>query len=175
MGAEDVLGLAVHALATGDDGPVRPSTGLYVARVYGVRDPALCDSGRDAEAKYLLTTLEAAVAAVADLGASEEATSTTEPETDVNDEVEIIEISIGNESLKGWEDLSAAWAADSDAVLLLKLALVSAVASAGVKYGSLLVDFPFEPNLWVAYSIIFVPTLLNCAKWKQLSDEGAAL
>jgi hypothetical protein len=101
--------------------------------------------------------------------------TTTEPETDVNDEVEIIEISIGNESLKGWEDLSAAWAADSDAVLLLKLALVSAVASAGVKYGSLLVDFPFEPNLWVAYSIIFVPTLLNCAKWKQLSDEGAAL
>jgi len=96
-------------------------------------------------------------------------------ETDVNDEVEVIEISIGTESLKGWEDLSAAWAADSDAVLLLKLALVSAVASAGVKYGSLLVDFPFEPNLWVAYSIIFVPTLLNCAKWKQLSDEGAAV
>ena len=82
MGAEDVLGLAVHALATGEDGPMRPSTGLYVARVYGVRDPALCESGRDAEAKYLLTTLEAAVAAVADLGASEDATSTTEPETE---------------------------------------------------------------------------------------------
>ena len=86
MGAEDVLGLAVHALATGDDGPMRPSTGLYVARVYGVRDPALCDSGRDAEAKYLLTTLEAAVAAVAALGASEEATSTTEPETEHDDD-----------------------------------------------------------------------------------------
>ena len=81
MGAEDVLGLAVHALAT-SDGPMRPSTGLYVARVYGVRDPALCESGRDAEAKYLLTTLEAAVAAVAALGASEDATSTTEPETE---------------------------------------------------------------------------------------------
>ena len=81
MGAEDVLGLAVHALAT-SDGPMRPQTGLYVARVYGVRDPALCESGRDAEAKYLLTTLEAAVAAVAALGASEDATSTTEPETE---------------------------------------------------------------------------------------------
>ena len=85
MGAEDVLGLAVHALAT-SDGPMRPSTGLYVARVYGVRDPALCESGRDAEAKYLLTTLEAAVAAVAALGASEEATSTTEPETEHDDD-----------------------------------------------------------------------------------------
>lgn len=99
-----------------------------------------------------------------------------EPKTmEANDDnkVEVIDISIGTESLKGWEDLSAAWAADSDAVLLLKLALVSAVASAGVKYGSLLVDFPFEPNLWVAYSIIFVPTLLNCAKWKQLSDDAS--
>ncbi len=65
---------------------MRPSTGLYVARVYGVRDPALCESGRDAEAKYLLTTLEAAVAAVAALGASEEATSTTEPETEHDDD-----------------------------------------------------------------------------------------
>ena len=75
--------------------------------------------------------------------------------------------------MKGWEDLSAAWSVDSDAVLLLKLALVSVVASAGVKYGSLLVDFPFEPNVWLAFSIIFIPTLLNCAKWKQLSDEDA--
>lgn len=84
---------------------------------------------------------------------------------------EVIEISIGKESLKGWEDLSAAWSTDSDAVLLLKLALVSVVASAGVKYGSLLVDFPFEPSLGLAFSIIFVPTLLNCAKWKQLSEQ----
>ena len=84
---------------------------------------------------------------------------------------EVIDISIGKESLKGWEDLSAAWSTDSDAVLLLKLALVSVVASAGVKYGSLLVDFPFEPSLWLAFSIIFVPTLLNCAKWKQLSEQ----
>ena len=40
--------------------------------------------------------------------------------------------------------------------------------------GSLLVDFPFEPNVWLAFSIIFIPTLLNCAKWKQVSDEDSA-
>lgn len=86
---------------------------------------------------------------------------------------DVIEISIGTESMKGWEDLSAAWSADSDAVLLLKLALVSVAASTAVKYGSLLVDFPFEPSLCLAFAIIFIPTGLNCAKWKELSDKSA--
>jgi len=81
-----------------------------------------------------------------------------------------VEISMGSESLKGWEDLSATWAADSDAVLLLKLALVSTAVSALVKWGSLTVDFPFEPSIALAFSIIFIPTLLNCAKWAQLSQ-----
>lgn len=88
-------------------------------------------------------------------------------------EPQVVDISLGTESLKGWEDLSAAWASDSDAVLLAKLALVSVVASAAVKYGSLLVDFPFEPSIALAFSIIFIPTLLNCAKWNQLSQESA--
>lgn len=92
MGAEDALGLAVHALATGNDGPARPSTGLYVARVYGVRDPALRAGDRDAEAKYLLTTLEAAVAAVVELGdgdrPKDSETSATEDETDPYEEVD---------------------------------------------------------------------------------------
>jgi len=92
MGAEDALGLAVLALATGNDGPARPSTGLYVARVYGVRDPALRAGDRDAEAMYLLTTLEAAVAAVVELGdgdrPKDSETSATEDETDPYEEVD---------------------------------------------------------------------------------------
>jgi hypothetical protein len=86
-------------------------------------------------------------------------------------EDETLEISMGSESMKGWEDLSAAWASDSDAVLLLKLALVSTAVSAFVKWGSLAVDFPFEPNVALAFGIIFIPTLLNCAKWAELSKR----
>jgi len=122
------------------------------------------------------TTCAIAAYRIAQEGARESKTLESNPQTAgeaADEEPEVIEISIGSESMKGWEDLSAAWSADSDAVLLLKLALVSVVASAGVKYGSLLVDFPFEPNVWLAFSIIFIPTLLNCAKWKQLSDEDA--
>ena len=123
------------------------------------------------------TTCAIAAYRIAQEGARESKALETNPQIDdkaVDEEPEVIEISIGSESMKGWEDLSAAWSADSDAVLLLKLALVSVVASAGVKYGSLLVDFPFEPNVWLAFSIIFIPTLLNCAKWKQVSDEDSA-
>jgi|Transcript_4002 hypothetical protein len=87
---------------------------------------------------------------------------------------ETLEISMGSESMKGWEDLSATWASDSDAVLLLKLALVSTAVSAFVKWGSLVVDFPFEPNVALAFGIIFIPTLLNCAKWAELSKNESA-
>jgi hypothetical protein len=87
---------------------------------------------------------------------------------------ETLEISMGSESMKGWEDLSATWASDSDAVLLLKLALVSTAVSAFVKWGSLAVDFPFEPNVALAFGIIFIPTLLNCAKWAELSKNESA-
>ena len=73
--------------------------------------------------------------------------------------------------LIGWEDLSSAWAADSDVVLVLKLFAVSTALSAVVKWGSLEVDFPFEPSVWLAFSLIFGPTILNCVKWNQISKE----
>ena len=68
VGAEDCLGLAVLALVTDPRAPERPLSALYVSRVYGVRDPALIARDRDAEALYLVTTLDAAVAAVFQLG-----------------------------------------------------------------------------------------------------------
>lgn len=76
-----------------------------------------------------------------------------------------------NGGLVGWEDLSSAWSADSDAVLVLKLAAVSTALSAVVKWGSLEVDFPFEPNVWLAFTLIFGPTFLNAAKWSQISKQ----
>ena len=73
--------------------------------------------------------------------------------------------------LVGWENLGKAWAADSDAVLVLKLLVVSAALSAGVKWGSLELDFPFEPNVWLAFALIGGPTALNMVKWNQISRE----
>jgi hypothetical protein len=58
-----------------------------------------------------------------------------------------------------------------DAFLLLKLALVSTLVSALVKWGSLFVDFPFEPSVLLAYSMIVFPTILNMNAWKKLSDD----
>jgi len=71
----------------------------------------------------------------------------------------------------GWENLGALWAKDSDAVLIAKLFVVSTAFSAAVKWGSLEVDLPFEPNIWIAFAIVFGPTLLNCAKWQKISAE----
>ncbi len=76
--------------------------------------------------------------------------------------------------LAGWEDLGKVWAGDSDLVLILKLALVSTVVSAAVKWGSLEVDFPFEPSVWLAFTLIFGPTALNMIKWQQISAEESA-
>ena len=76
--------------------------------------------------------------------------------------------------LAGWEDLGKVWAGDSDLVLMLKLAFVSTVVSGAVKWGSLEVDFPFEPSVWLAFTLIFGPTALNMIKWQQISAEESA-
>ena len=69
----------------------------------------------------------------------------------------------------GREDLSAASSRDSDAVLIAKLFVVSTSLSAVVKWGSLAVDFPFEPSVGLAFLMIFGPTALNVAKWNRIS------
>ena len=73
-----------------------------------------------------------------------------------------------------WEDLSTAWSRDSDAVLIAKLFVVSTGVSAAVKWGSLALDFPFEPSVGLAFLLIFGPTALNVAKWNQISNRERA-
>jgi hypothetical protein len=41
-----------------------------------------------------------------------------------------------------------------------------------IKYGSLLLDAPFEADLNLALAIIFVPTGLNIAKWLSRSTKS---
>jgi len=79
-----------------------------------------------------------------------------------------------SDGLFGWEDLSTAWSRDSDAVLIAKLFLVSTGVSAAVKWGSLGVDFPFEPSVSLAFLMIFAPTALNVLKWNQISADERA-
>jgi hypothetical protein len=68
-------------------------------------------------------------------------------------------------------EVSTARSRDSDRVLIAKLLLVSTLLSAAVKWGSLTVDFPFEPSLGLAFLMIFGPTALNAAKWNRISKE----
>ena len=79
-----------------------------------------------------------------------------------------------SDGLFGWEDLSTAWSRDSDAVLIAKLFVVSTGVSAAVKWGSLALDFPFEPSVGLAFLLIFGPTALNVAKWNQISIRERA-
>jgi hypothetical protein len=79
-----------------------------------------------------------------------------------------------SDGLFGWEDLSTAWSRDSDAVLIAKLFVVSTGVSAAVKWGSLGLDFPFEPSVSLAFLIIFAPTALNVLKWNQISADERA-
>lgn len=74
-----------------------------------------------------------------------------------------------SESLIGFEDLGDALANDTDYTFLIKLFAGCAVASYGIKYGELLFDFPFDANLILGLSIIFIPSLLNAFKWYKRS------
>ncbi|KAK3265745.1 hypothetical protein CYMTET_25601 [Cymbomonas tetramitiformis] len=73
--------------------------------------------------------------------------------------------------LAGFEDLGEAWRKDSDTYIIAKLLVLSAMVSAGVKWGELWLDAPFQPSLSLALIIIFLPTGLNCLKWWELSQD----
>ena len=85
-------------------------------------------------------------------------------------------------SLLGWEDLGDAWALDSDVFFLGKLLALSAFLAYLVKYTPPLIPGSIVDG-WAgagdgvhsgaAALVIVVPTLLNCAKWYQRSQEGA--
>ncbi len=53
----------------------------------------------------------------------------------------------------------------SDAAYYVKLYLVSLLAAACVKSGSLYLDFPFEGSSEVAATVVALPVLLNMMKW----------
>lgn len=76
-----------------------------------------------------------------------------------------------SKSLVGFEDLGDALAADNDFSFIVKLFAGCAVASYVVKYGELWFDFPFESQLYVSLSFIFIPSLLNSYKWYKRSQD----
>jgi hypothetical protein len=58
-----------------------------------------------------------------------------------------------------------------DMFFVAKLAAISIAGAYAVKYGSRLIDAPFEADLSVALAIIFVPTGLNMLKWQLRSKK----
>ena len=74
-------------------------------------------------------------------------------------------------SLVGFEDLGAALAGDTDSTFLLKLFAGCAVASYAIKYGELWFQQPFDANVYLALSFIFIPSLLNAFKWYKRSQD----
>ncbi|PXF41372.1 Ycf49-like protein [Gracilariopsis chorda] len=66
-------------------------------------------------------------------------------------------------SLMGFEDMGTS--KNSNLMLLGKVFALSAMGSAGVKWGSLLFDAPFSGSLPLALTLITVPTALNVVKW----------
>jgi len=90
----------------------------------------------------------------------------------------------GGARLSGFEDLAESLRTDEDPTFLLKLLGISLFASYAVKYGELFVDFPFadgdtgavsetssSPTAAVALAFIFIPTVLNMAKWWARSKD----
>jgi hypothetical protein len=74
-------------------------------------------------------------------------------------------------SLVGFEDLGDALAADNDYSFLLKLFFGSALASYAIKYGELLFDFPFTPDVYLSFAVVLIPSLLNAFKWYKRSKD----
>lgn len=77
-----------------------------------------------------------------------------------------------SESLVGFEDLGDALANDNDYSFLIKLFAGSAAASYAIKYGETFFAFPYEGNVYLALTIIFVPTALNALKWHKRSQDS---
>ena len=95
----------------------------------------------------------------------------------------IVERKEESPSLIGFEDLGDALSKDTDYTFLIKLFVGCAIASYVVKYGELVVDFPFDNivggisettvastgSLSLALGFIFIPTMLNAFKWYKRS------
>lgn len=62
---------------------------------------------------------------------------------------------------------------DSDAVFLLKLAATSFALGGAIKYGSLLVALPFEPNAAAAVAIVLAPATIWSARKLAQSQQDS--
>mmetsp|Transcript_8806 Transcript_8806/g.16626 ORF Transcript_8806/g.16626 Transcript_8806/m.16626 type:complete len:524 (-) Transcript_8806:2465-4036(-) len=73
--------------------------------------------------------------------------------------------------LVGFEDIGDALANDNDYTFLLKLFVGCGIAAYVIKYGELLVDFPFVANPYMGLAFVFVPSALNAFKWYKRSQD----
>lgn len=73
--------------------------------------------------------------------------------------------------LVGFEDLGDALAKDNDYTFLLKLFVGCGFAAYAIKYGELLLDFPFVANPYTGLAFVFVPSALNAFKWYRRSQD----
>lgn len=132
----------------------------------------------------LLDSLRAELATLtgAEASLSADAPARARPTTDGASEPAPAPAASGDSELFGWEDLGDAWARDTDVFFVLKLAAISAALAYLVKYApalapgavaSAVANLPDEVVSAAAFTVIVVPTMLNCAKWAQRSKDGA--
>lgn len=74
-------------------------------------------------------------------------------------------------SLVGFEDLGQALAGDDDYSFLFKLFVGCAVASYVIKYGETFFQFPYDANVYLGFTFIGVPSMLNAFKWYKRSQD----
>ena len=85
--------------------------------------------------------------------------------------ISAIDVSEESSSLVGFEDLGDVLAQDNDYTFLIKLFVGCAAASYMIKYGELLLDFPFVANPYAGFALVFVPSILNAFKWYKRSQD----
>lgn len=62
----------------------------------------------------------------------------------------------------------------SDVPFYGQILAITVVGAALVKWGELLVDFPFDPSYTAAAVLILGPTILNAKKWSDRSADPSA-
>lgn len=77
----------------------------------------------------------------------------------------------GSTSLVGFEDLGQALAGDDDYSFLVKLFVGCAVASYAIKYGETFFEFPYDANVYLAFAVVAIPSMLNAFKWFKRSQD----
>ena len=72
-----------------------------------------------------------------------------------------------------WETSSSPLSS-SDVSFYAQILGITVVGAALVKWGELLLDFPFDPSYTAAAALILGPTALNAKKWADRSANPSA-